>query len=88
MNFINRFGTFLITLGGLGILLFLFSDIAAARNFNYLFAGAALIVVGALLKSTHPKTNTESSTRFSMIKRIRKQQMEKSKTRMQKDKKP
>jgi len=84
MNFLNRIGSFFLILGGMGILLFLFSDIARVRNFNYLFAGAALILVGALIKSTNPKSTEDASGRFSLIKRIRQRQVEKSKARTQK----
>ena len=86
MNFFNRFGSFLLILGGMGILLFLFSDIAQARNYAYLLAGVAPIAVGALFKSAAPKPTAEPSSRFSMIRRIRQQQLERSKARAQKKK--
>lgn len=67
MDFNNRIGVFFLWIGTIAILLFFFSSIAEAANFNLLIIGFLLILFGSILWSRNRPAKAKS-TRFRIFK--------------------
>lgn len=64
----RKIGSFFIFMGVILIILFVLSDIAHAREFNYLLYGMILLLIGIFMVGTNPKPPVESN-RFRVLKR-------------------
>ena len=64
----RKVGTFFIFIGVALIVLFVLSDIAHAREFNYLLYGMVILLVGIFMVGINPKPTVESN-RFRVLKR-------------------
>jgi hypothetical protein len=64
----RKIGSFFIFMGVILIILFVLSDIAHAREFNYLLYGMIILLIGIFMVGTNPKPPVESN-RFRMLKR-------------------
>ncbi|HMN63016.1 MAG TPA: hypothetical protein PJ988_21795 [Anaerolinea sp.] len=73
MEFANRIGTYLILLGVVLVLLFIFSDIAGTPSFGYFFIGVLCAVGGAVLwwRTLGPRPS-EPPARFRMFRKMTK----------------
>jgi len=64
----RKVGTFFIFIGVALIVLFVLSDIAHAREFNYLLYGMVVLLIGIFVVGINPKPPVESN-RFRVLKR-------------------
>jgi hypothetical protein len=64
----RKVGAFFIFIGVALIVLFVLSDIAHAREFNYLLYGMIILLVGIFVVGINPKPPVESN-RFRVLKR-------------------
>ena len=67
-----KFGKFFIILGGLSLLLFVFSIIADSVNFYLIITGILLILFGTILRKKTKVKETESNESDSTMNRRRK----------------
>jgi len=65
----RRFGNFLILIGLLLAVLFVFSDIAKSTDFTLLVVGGVLVLVGFFLKAASPKSSTEPAQHFRILRK-------------------
>ena len=66
----SKLGCFVLLLGAFFVVLFVLSDIAKDRNFNYLVIGGVLFLFSLLFRRSKPEPPPESN-RFRVIKQFR-----------------
>lgn len=64
-SFRFKFGKFLLILGGLSLLLFIFSTIADSVNFKLLLAAFLLIVLGVAFRLKRKEAHSDMQTKHS-----------------------
>ena len=65
----RRFGNFLIFIGLMLVVLFVFSDIAKSTDFNLLVVGGIAVLVGSFIRAATPKPPTEPVERFRLLRK-------------------